>query len=155
MVLVLKQRLLESCAGKQIPNILRTPQDPSLLNNRIKVLLADHPGVTIRSRDTTYNCLGLAFANRRTSIEPSDLRQLLADDDYRPTTRADAMSGDLVLYSAFGELSHVAIVTHRPTADPSIIWVMSAWGSDGEYTHVVDNVPTILGNATEFWTDRK
>jgi cell wall-associated NlpC family hydrolase len=98
----------------------------------------------------------MALANRRTSIEPADLREILRDDSYKRIARDEADPGDLVVYAgSSGEPTHVAIITHRPVTAPDAIYVMSAWGSDGEYTHVVDDVPAILGMATEFWTDRK
>lgn len=35
------------------------------------------------------------------------------------------------------------------------ITVMSQWGADGEYIHLLDEVPDDFGKVREFWTDRR
>src|SRR5438105_14456445 len=53
----------------------------------------------LRSLRSTYNCVGMVFANRRTFIEPEEIPAILQDDDYIEVARTDdLMPGDVVLY---------------------------------------------------------
>jgi hypothetical protein len=57
-----------------------------------------HDGRTLRSLTARYNCIGMAFANRRTCIEPEEVALILHEDDYIDVQRpADVMPGDLVI----------------------------------------------------------
>ena len=35
------------------------------------------------------------------------------------------------------------------------VTVISQWGADGEYIHLLNEVPACYGEAEEFWTDRR
>ena len=54
---------------------------------------------------------------------------------------------------------HVGIIYERnPILHPQPgfeFWVLSQWGEDGEYLHRLADVPVLLGNQVEYWSDRR
>jgi hypothetical protein len=147
---------LDSRARRQIRNFPRLEQNPAQLRIRVQVHQRGHPAATLRSATGVYNCFGLAFASRRTWVDEQEVRQVLMDDGYRPTSREDLREGDLVIYSTRpGGIDHVAVVTAFDWTDPSVVWVISQWGTDGEWKHRIDDVPGLCGSPAEFWTDRR
>ena len=118
-----------------------------------------HSSVQARSLCSVYNCMGMVFASRRTDIDPNHLRMILADDGYHQLThKKDLQRGDIVVYEDHNKtVSHVGIVADiRPNfSDASrVVTVLSQWGGDGEYFHLVEAVPFQLGQPSEYWTDR-
>ncbi len=119
-----------------------------------------------------YNCFGLLFASRRTSIrEDEEIAAILADDDYRKLMKAEKIwIGDVVLYrSENNTLLHAGLIVRveenklaeidgAPIARQ--VYVLSKWNdSFGEDIHLIDRVPYInerqYGKFTvEIWTDR-
>ena len=91
------------------------------------------------------------------------MRWILEEDGYQEIAEASVMVGDIILY--FRPLeenpSHVGVIDRREAAflpggtfgEPQI-WVLSKWGRDGEYRHLLTDVPVIYGDRHEFWTDR-
>jgi DNA-directed RNA polymerase subunit H (RpoH/RPB5) len=60
--------------------------------------------------------MGMAFANRRTCIEPDQVPMILEEDGYVEIAQPAAlMVGDVVVYERDGETTHVAVVV---TNDP-------------------------------------
>jgi cell wall-associated NlpC family hydrolase len=117
------------------------------------------PHADLRSRGSAiYNCVGLVFASRRTSIEPSEIDQkILADDGYRRLGAAESPAlGDVVIYrSGDGSISHVGIVASSGSVGAApVIRVLSKWGPEGEYLHPLTHVPEVFGTPSEYWTDR-
>jgi hypothetical protein len=124
--------------------------------------------------DTGYNCAGLAFASRRGwyGDEPTPLRLVLPNepgymsdfhesivravtaDGYRSIARSEARIGDLVTYATEGQIQHVAQVVGTEPGAPPATWVVSKFGSFGEYLHAVENVPSECGNIDRVWTAR-
>jgi hypothetical protein len=103
--------------------------------------------------------MGMAFASRRTLIDPDHLQLILADDGYRRIPHEnDLVAGDVVVYrDESGAVSHVGLVTDVMPDLRGATWeisVLSQWGQDGEYFHRVDDVSPRLGKAAEYWTDR-
>jgi hypothetical protein len=103
----------------------------------------------------------MAFANRRTWVEPEHVPMILQDDAYtRVETAAAVMPGDVVVYEneTPGEVSHVAIVVSN---DPNVedgssrVEVLSQWGSHGEYLHDYRDVHPYLGKPVRFYTERR
>ncbi len=110
----------------------------------------------------TYNCMGMVFANRRTWIDTDHLQLILQEDNYRQTNVEDLQPGDVVVYrDELGYVKHVGLVSSievdlaNLTEDERKVTVLSQWGADGEYFHPVDEVNKLLGNPTEYWTDRR
>lgn len=95
--------------------------------------------LTRRSADSSYNCFGMAFANRRTHVHEDALPIIFHDDEYRKIERSDAERGDIVIYRGpSGEIEHVAVILQRmpitPSADDDLL-VLSQWGNSGEFIH--------------------
>jgi hypothetical protein len=156
MVLDLAPLALDSRARRQIGNFPRLEQNPAQLRIKLQVHQNDHPAATLRSATGVYNCFGLAFGSRRTWILEDEVRKVLADDGYRQIGLGDLREGDLVIYSTRpGGIDHAAVVTAFDLTDPSVAWVISQWGQDGEWKHRIDDVPGFFGRPTEFWTDRR
>jgi cell wall-associated NlpC family hydrolase len=102
----------------------------------------------------------MAFASRRTCIEPKHVTMILKDDGYSTVEMpADVMPGDLVVYETDpGDISHVAVVVSNESDlrdGSSRIVVISQWGADGEYLHDHRDVHPLLGQPTRFYTDRR
>ena len=60
--------------------------------------------------------------------------------------------------SVDGSLTHAGIViSNTPQVEPAgwVTMVLSKWGRDGEYLHPVAHVPQLLGNPTQYWSERK
>ena len=124
----------------------------------MQVVLNGHPERRLRSLTATYNCIGMAFANRRTWIEPDHVAMILEDDAYVEISSAEVIPGDLVIYRDKAEISHVAVVVSR---DPIVatstfkIIVLSQWGADGEYLHDYTDVNDRLGRPDKFYSERR
>jgi hypothetical protein len=145
-----------------IPNEQRLESAPEILRAAVSIMRKNRPDARLRSITATYNCLGMAFASRRTHIDPMHLSKILRDDGYRLLQPDEAASpGDVVVYkNKFKEPVHVGLVIKTtPNVDPGQppynIEVLSKWGYDGEYLHEVTYVPEVLGSPEEYWTDRK
>jgi hypothetical protein len=104
----------------------------------------------LRSRRSTYNCVGLVFANRRTFIEPEEIPMILQDDEYVEVTRdADVMPGDIVIYknSATDDIIHIGLVlATEGVFETRKIRVLSQFGRIGEYIHDAHDVPEPYGH---------
>lgn len=120
---------------------------------------SEHRQIRLRSLASEYNCMGMVFASRRTSIDVEHMERILQDDGYRRIAPEFVMLGDLIVYrDQHGVAQHVGLVCKH---DPDVAragWnteVLSQWGHDGEYLHSAGDVPAIYGDAHDFWTDRE
>jgi len=115
-----------------------------------------------------YNCFGMVFASRRTSVNDDDIEKVLREDGFRQlNTDEKPKTGDLVFYRAESAgLLHVAVVTR---IDPILgssnqelgiggVWALSKWNDFcGEDEHNINNHawgPESDPIAIEFFTDR-
>jgi len=97
-----------------------------------------------------YNCFGMVFASRRTSVfEEAEIAKILSDDNYREVLEAEVSPGDLVLYRDVTHgLIHVAMVTRREKRDgmSDAIFTLSKWDSTcGEDEHMMYFHPWVSG----------
>ena len=138
---------------------------PAIIQSAIDLFHEHHPNAILRSATAVYNCMGLAFASRRTWVAPDSLdpvlRLILDEDDYRRLRNQQELeAGDLVIYRSPTEdsVSHVAVVLRIDVdfakASRNVI-VVSKWGHGGEYIHQVEDVPYLLGAPVAYWTDRR
>ena len=113
-----------------------------------------------------YNCFGMVFASRRTSVV-DDIESVLREDGFRQlNTGENPMTGDLACYRAESAgLLHVAVVTRiDPIKDPSNqklgrgpVFALSKWDDGcGEDEHNINHHAwdPEWGIAIEFFTDR-
>ena len=143
----------------QIPNEQRSPWPPVKMQAARDNVLANHSSARARSLSSVYNCMGMVFASRRTWVDPEHLPMILIDDEYqRVNNRGELQPGDVVVYrNDQGIITHVGIVAEvNPNLEEATweVTVLSQWGASGEFFHLDDDVNPLLGNPTEYWTDR-
>ena len=150
---------LATAKNTRIPNARRPERPPDALAAAMQFIQGSHPNIRLRSLTATYNCVGMAFASRRTCIEPHHVQMILDDDGYKEVAPADVVSGDLVIYrDKHGEISHVAVVVSHAPDIAKGQWrtdVLSQWGSDGEYLHEITDVSELLGKPDKFYSERR
>jgi hypothetical protein len=122
------------------------------------------PTSATRSLDSTYNCMGMAFASRRTGIEPTEFEEIRRDDGFqRLAGPEEAIGGDIVVYRSESDgVVHVGVLAAKEPLVRDAKWlvrVLSQFGQDGEYFHDVDDLPPMFkvfgALAKEFWTERR
>lgn len=92
-----------------------------------------------------FNCHGLTFASRRTSIhDEEDVRRILQEDDYVEVALSDVLPGDIVVYyGPRNSIPHTGVVISMPQqADFGVPWVVSKWGHFREFMHRANQVPS-------------
>ena len=96
----------------RIPNWQQKPErSPESMQAALEMVRTGHEDRVLRSLASTYNCIGMAFANRRTCIEPEQVPMILQEDGYAEVPQAaSVITGDIVIYELDGEISHVGIV---------------------------------------------
>ena len=150
---------LSTKKGTNVPNEQRLEQTPESLRAAVDVCVGACPGIEPRSASSTYNCIGLVFASRRTWVDPEYVPLLLAEDGYYRVDIASAKLGDVVVYRNFArEITHAGIIVEKRPVLETAEWdvrVLSQWGASGEYVHRLSDVPSLLGSPAEFWSERK
>jgi len=118
-----------------------------------RMFCVSHPFARLRSNTSTYNCMGLVFASRRTHIDVDLIEQFLRDDEWRKLDNpTDVQPGDIVLYRLNGLRAHVGIVWECVDGRTTML---SKWGDAGEYFHGLCDVPGFCGSPSEYYTDRR
>ncbi|MEE9465875.1 MAG: hypothetical protein V3W14_09925 [Candidatus Neomarinimicrobiota bacterium] len=153
---------LETRKGRPIPNFQRLEMNPSQAKAVIRIIKKACPNAKMRSITQVYNCLGMAFASRRTWIDEDSIGLILEDDDYKLVNkRADVQQGDLITYwdSTTGEFKHVGIILgEKPLIEGSkktLTWVLSQFGAGGEWIHPINEVPEGCNGTIRVYTDRR
>lgn len=148
---------LATRAGTFINNVKEPERRPSVWSE-VKNVHNNHSSAELMSQTSIYNCMGMIFASRRTSIDIEDwLEMILIEDEYRKLNSVqDALLGDIIVYERNEKLSHVGLLIEKNLTATSIDYiVLSQWGADGEWKHHMYDVPELLGNPSEFWTHRR
>jgi hypothetical protein len=146
--------LLYTRKRRFVMNEMSPERSADELDSLEKLFRDVHPQATLRSNTSTYNCMGLVFAARRTHIDVDLLDAFLADDEWRQLADvASLQAGDVVIYRLNGRRSHVGVVS-RLRQDGTIV-MLSKWGDAGEYFHEIRDVPAFCGVPSEYYTDRK
>lgn len=99
----------------------------------------------------SYNCHGLTFASRRTSIqETASILLILREDGYSEVGRNEVLPGDIVLYYATGgDIEHSGIVV-EVAETPRMFRVVSKWGKYKEALHWESECPYSATNMRYF-----
>jgi hypothetical protein len=110
------------------------------------------PNATHRATEPSdrYNCHGLAFGSRRTSIPLSEVDKILSDDGYEHVPLAEISPGDIVIYRSPTEITHSGIVVGFRDGVP---WVLSKWGLMHEVVHAVNDC--VYNEAVSYYRLRK
>jgi len=108
-----------------------------------------------------YNCAGLVWSNRRTSIyDENEYSKILHDDGYRPiATEEELQPGDIVIYlrrtaDNSHDTLHMGIVFSLDRVGSTTVrWVLSKWSDQyGEDIHLLNDVPEHYGDyLTQFY----
>ena len=148
---------LETSKRTRIPNEQFPERTPESMQAARHLITNGHPGRIPRSLSATYNCAGMVFANRRTSIDPEYVPAILADDGYAPVELADVSRGDVVVYADdHGDIAHVGIViANELIFGTRQVLVLSQFGRDGEYFHRHNDVPDCYGKNIRFYSERR
>ena len=152
---------LVTARGTRIKNVRGSEWEPLRLRRAAQRHGRCHPGAKLRSISARYNCVGMVFASRRTTVDIDQLRLILDDDGYRPLSEeADVCPGDVAVYRGHTEIKHVGLVVSvkpelEPRTEDQSVTVLSKWGAFGEYIHLVDDVPPECGTLAGYWTERK
>ena len=144
----------------------RSPSPSERARSIFSLLLRKHPQWVLRKEPCGYyNCFGLVWASRRTSIyEQDDLDRILLEDGYRGLEDPRRCRlGDLALYlDEAGGFLHVGVVAEiRQVVGGGVSrsgapWILSKWNdSTGEVLHHYNDVPFALSYTVRFWTDRE
>jgi len=132
---------------------------PSQADRTTTLFGKKHPMAELRRPPTgQYNCHGLTFATRRTSItDVQAVKTILEEDGYRRIRPTESCPGDIVLYYDQGEVSHTGviarIVREADLVGGQAVWVISKWAYAGEYIHPAKQGPYSHHEMT-FWTER-
>lgn len=99
----------------------------------------------------TYNCHGLVFASRRTSIDLSlAVNIILKDDGYIPIEKDKVLPGDIILYyDKTGDIEHSGVVLAWDNL-MNIPLVLSKWGKYKEVVHYAHYCPYNFPNVRYF-----
>src|ERR1700690_211292 len=123
-----------------IYNVRRPERSPLSMQEAEKFAHKNCPNIKTRSLSSTYNCVGMIFASRRTAIDPDQLPKIFNDDEYvRVLNRSELMVGDLVAYKKSPiakDVDHIGLIIKIDfqISPPDVkILVLSQWGFDGEY----------------------
>lgn len=146
--------------GTHIPNERRREMPPDTLRAAAEIWAHERPEARFRSISSTYNCVGLVFASRRTWVDPEYLPMILREDGYSEVlTREQVRAGDVIIYhDDEGEIVHTAIVLSIEPEVVTATWritALSKWGGGGEYMHAPEYVPRVYGRPSEFWSERR
>ena len=140
---------LETKNGKRIPNAKRDQKTPERMAAAKKYVLDNHESAQLRSLSSEYNCVGMVFAARRTVIDDDHVEMILREDGYRQiNNKSELQIGDVVVYRNDGMISHVGTIARVSPNVREAQWeitVLSQWGADGEYFHLIDDVNPRFG----------
>lgn len=156
--------VLQTARGNSIENSIE-PEPGEQAKAKFENLIKKFGARWIVRRPVTgrYNCAGLVFANRRTSIfEPRLYVQILEDDGYRKLASPTQLrESDVAAYvdRASEEIHHLALIMRLEAGvGPSpVAFALSKWDSAmGEVLHNVYASPYDLTQdyRLDFWTDR-
>ena len=136
--------------GNKIDNI----QGWELSNHQLSLLPNNlnrfgPPFVKFLTKDgcPVYNCHGLTFGSRRTSVEASNktINLIIQDDGFEEVKPADVQEGDIVIYyDEDGEVQHSGIVVEMmrsASLASSVPKVWSKWGLAQETVHHFKTMP--------------
>ena len=142
--------------GQAIPNTLVSPEDPRVVALKEANFSTPVGAKQLSSYDSTYNCMGMVFASRRTYIDSNDLVWVLRDDDYREIDANEARIGDVVTYHSTESsplIEHIGWVALAQEYDSGLVGVLvhSKWGRHGEYIHPPRRTPVDFGTTIRYW----
>ncbi len=153
---------LATRAGSWISNEQWDEYHPQQLQIAKSVMENIHKGIIVRSLTARYNCHGMTFASRRTSIfDPAVVQMILEEDGYaKLEDRNDAERGDVFVFrrSPDHPILHSGIVFNyrlSPKTPDKKFEFLSQWGRNGEYFHDEECAKGVFGDVCEFYSDSR
>jgi len=151
-----RELALDAINGWHVPNLRPLYDlDPTQKYKARVIFQQTNPDAKLMSDSALYNCMGFAFASRRTIIDIDLLDDVLRADGYVRISNQDELGeGDLVVYTLNNRAVHVGIITTKIKGyqiSVEKIIVLSKWGQLGEYVHELNDVPELYGRAMSFW----
>ena len=127
-------------------------------NTRAALANIGNRAVEVKVRSVSehpYDCVGMIFSNRRAWIGTDNIYDILKNDGYYRISESQLSVGDIAVYSAHDECTHIGMITQvQVVKGIRDIRVLSKWGFAGEFEHNLHTVPRNLGVASEYWTER-
>lgn len=158
--------ILQTRAGRNLENSQSCEPDAKIRNCYNLFRRNQFAWVNRKPACGVYNCFGLVWASRRTSIyDESEISKILTDDGYRQLAPDEQpQPGDIVLYlrqpgDTLRDTLHAAIVLELEKVGTYVVpRVLSKWSDVfGEDIHVLTAVPEneyYRNCLIEVWTDR-
>lgn len=113
-----------------------------------------HPHAQFRTGAIpVFNCHGLTFGARRTSIwETPAVRRILVHDRYEEISQDEVRQGDIILYMSpeDGDVEHSGIVVAPPAPPLFVPRIWSKWGFGAEVLHSANDCPYDFSQATYY-----
>jgi hypothetical protein len=148
---------LAAVDGTRIHNARGLDFERAILDELERAVQANQePAARLLVRSSAlYNCMGLVFASRRTTISIERVREILLHDRYSKRNFWEPQVGDVVVYTNDDEDEpvHVGFIYEKRIIvdqNDDGITVLSKWGDKGEYLHRLNDFPE--GRPTELWT---
>lgn len=161
----LKSIRLDTAKGVEILNQIELPPNQQCIKR--EELLKKKFGTNWITRTNprgVYNCAGLVWASRRTSIKKdSEWDKIYEHDKYRKLNNEPPQLGDLAIYTddKVGYLHAGLVICLEPglmSGSEPFPKIISKWDSStGEYIHYPQDVPfkdNFPDYDLEYWTDR-
>jgi hypothetical protein len=100
-----------------------------------------------------YNCHGLTFASRRTSVhEPSEIQKIIQDDNYSEISQENLLEGDAIIYYQDGDAIHSGVVLRvEEIGSTKIPLILSKWGHLHEVVHRESYCPYFDGSTIKYY----
>lgn len=99
-----------------------------------------------------YNCIGFAFDQGRSWINPDQVEKILEDNEFEKQNVSKV--GDVVVYKLGGVIKHAGGVL-KVDATGNVTQVLSKWGKCGLYLHPPSCVPVSYGTDISVWRPGK
>ena len=135
---------IQTRTGWDIPNSQSFDVTP-WIENQLQELKRKYPNAVFRTKAIpVFNCHGLTFGARRTTIsETSAVQRILKDDCYEEVPQEKVEPGDVILYvsSEDNDVEHSGIIIEPPSAPLFVPKVWSKWGIGAEVVHWANNCP--------------
>lgn len=150
-----KSILLDTREGNRIENDQALPPEQEHLRAYARILAERQNWQPRIGAAGIYNCYGLVWASRRTSIyEQAEIQKILTDDGYRPLRDGEQpMTGDIAVYTSGDRMVHAGLVVGEIAGldgmIPEILSKINDFGGE-----VIHNAYDFGESLDRFWTDR-
>lgn len=134
--------IIQTRKGNNIPNVQEYDL-PLYYLNQAEEISKKYKGPFVKfvnNPSAIYNCHGLVFGARRSSVSDSnEVMKIINEDDYEKVEQQDVRIGDIIIYfSNDGDAEHSGLIIGRKEGLPI---VLSKWGMGKEAVHIFSQCP--------------